>query len=193
MSALRRTRNPSVCTDEAGSFEWAEAALADTGRLTPGQVALVLKRNPDTPLTRTLRHYLIRLMRRDRRPGVKPKNAAAWEFILFNAKALYETKLEETRREQDSAASSENDEQRLEMAAERAYKATLQEMKVCNIDWMTLRNLLSLRTREPEIFFDLEARQSELVFRQAGTEEEDLTVPQFINDNECSLKSTLGR
>lgn len=69
------------------SFEWAEALLADTGRLTPEQVALVLERNPDTPLTRALRHYLIRLKRRDRRPGVKPKNAAAWEFILFDAKA----------------------------------------------------------------------------------------------------------
>jgi len=47
---------------------------------------------------------------------------------------------------------------------------------------MALRNLLSLRRREPELFFDLEARQSELIPSQAGAEE-TLTLPQFINDN----------
>ncbi len=180
MSALRRARNPNVCTYEAGSFEWAEAVLADTDRLTPEQVAFVLERNPDTPLTRTLRAYLIRLKRRDRRPGVKPKNAAAWEFVLFDAKALYETKLQEVRREQRSAFIDRHDEQTL--ATERAYKAVLQEMKACSIDWMTLRNLLSLRRREPELFFDLDTRQSELIPSQTGVEK-NLTLPQFINDN----------
>ena len=87
MGTVRKRRKFTIRTRDAGSFEWAEALLADTGRLTPEQVALVLERNPDTPLTRALRHYLIRLKRRDRRPGVKPKNAAAWEFILFDAKA----------------------------------------------------------------------------------------------------------
>jgi hypothetical protein len=42
------------------------------------------------------------------------------------------------------------------MAAERAYKAVLQEMQTRNLDWLTLRNLLSLRASEPELFFDLE-------------------------------------
>jgi len=50
MSALRSAWNGNVCICEVGSFDWAEAVLADTGRLTPEQVALVLERNPDTPL-----------------------------------------------------------------------------------------------------------------------------------------------
>jgi hypothetical protein len=58
----------------------------------------------------------------------------------------------------------------------------LQEMKAYSIDWMALRDLLSLRRREPELFFDLEARDSELIPSQAGAEE-ILTLPQFINDN----------
>ena len=184
MSALRRARNPNVCTYEAGSFEWAEAVLADTDRLTPEQVAFVLERNPDTPLTRTLRAYLIRLKRRDRRPGVRPKNAAVWEFILFDAKALYEAKLQEVRREQGSALIDRHDEQTL--ASERAYKAVLQEMQACSIDWTTLRNLLSLRRREPELFFDLEARRSELIPSQTCGEE-TLTLPGFINDNAATM------
>jgi len=184
MSALRSAWNGNVCTCEAGSFDWAEAVLADTGRLTPEQVALVLERNPDTPLTKTLRAYLIRLKRRDRRPGVKPKNAAAWEFILFDAKALYETKLREVRREQRSALIDRHDEHTL--ASERAYKAVIQEMQACSIDWTTLRNLLSLRRREPELFFDLEACHSELVPPQACGEE-TLTLPGFINDNAATM------
>src|SRR6266536_3117445 len=113
MSALRSAWNGNACTCEAESFDWAEAVLADTGRLTPEQVALVLERNPDTPLTKTLRAYLIRLKRRERRPGVKPKNAAAWEFILFDAKALYEAKLKEVWRAQGSALTERHDEQTL--------------------------------------------------------------------------------
>jgi hypothetical protein len=74
MNALPRPRKPTALRYEAGSFEWAEALLEDTGRLTPEQVALVLEKNPDSPLTRTLRHYLIRLKRRDRLPGVKPRS-----------------------------------------------------------------------------------------------------------------------
>ncbi len=154
MSALRRARTPSVCTYEAGSFEWAETVLAGTGRLTPEQVALVLERNPDTPLTRTLRAYLIRLKRR------------------------------EVRREQGSALIDRHDEQTL--ASERAYKAVLQEMQACSIDWTTLRNLLSLRRREPELFFDLEARRSELIPSQTCGEE-TLTLPGFINDNAATM------
>src|SRR5438874_3575751 len=141
MSAVRNRRNLSSYGANAGTFEWAEALLAATGRLTPEQVAQVLEKNPATPLTRTLRHYLIRLKRRDRRPGVKPKNAAAWEFILFDAKALYETKLQEVRREQRSGLIDRHDEQTL--ASQRAYKAVIQEMKACSIDWMALRHLLS--------------------------------------------------
>jgi hypothetical protein len=77
MGAIRKTRNSSLCTHEVGKFDWAEVILADTGRLTPEQVALVLERNPDTPLTRILRAYLIGLKRRERRPGAKAKNVAA--------------------------------------------------------------------------------------------------------------------
>jgi hypothetical protein len=184
MEDSRWARNPSVFTYEPGSFEWAETVLAGTGRLTPEQVALVLERNPDTPLTRTLRAYLIRLKRRDRRPGVKPKNAAAWEFILFDAKALYEAKLQEVRPEQGSALIDRHDEQNL--ASERAYKAVLQEMQACSIDWTTLRNLLSLRRREPQLFFDLEARRSELIPSQACGEE-TLTLPgsSMIMQQQC--------
>ena len=135
-----------------GSFEWAEAILAHTGRLTPEQVALVLEQNPDTPLTRTLKHYLLRLKRRERRSGVKPRNAAVWEFILFDAKTLYESKLADLRgqpaeRVDDAAEVDEGE------AAAQACKAVLDEMKLCQIDWPALKNLLSLPMREPALFF----------------------------------------
>jgi hypothetical protein len=87
---------------------------------------------------------------------VRARNAAAREFILFDAKRLYQAKLEETRLEQSNAINSVSDGQISEMAAERAYKAVLQEMQTRNLDWLTLRNLLSLRASEPELFFDLE-------------------------------------
>ena|SRR5262245_6135444 len=116
-----------------GSFPWAEAILVGTGRLTPEQVALVFEKNPDTPLTRTLKHYLVRLKRRERRSGVKPRNAAAWEFILFDAKPLYEAKLQEARLEQAAGISPLCDVQALEMATERACKAVLQEMHVSQL------------------------------------------------------------
>jgi len=138
-----------------GSFDWAEAILADTRRLTPEQVALVLQKNPETPLTRTLRHYLVRLKRRERRSGVKPRNAAAWEFILFDAKALYEIKVAELRLDRGTDANRLEDH---EIAAERAYKAMLEEIKICHIDWVVLRNLLSLPIREPRLFVDLESQ-----------------------------------
>src|SRR5438046_3372345 len=130
MGTVRKRRKFTIRTRDAGSFEWAEALLADTGRLTPEQVALVPERNPDTPLTRALRHYLIRLKRRDRRPGVKPKNAAAWEFILFDAKALYETRLREyLGRGKSTGTGRDAIEDRAAAASEHAYKAVLAEMK----------------------------------------------------------------
>jgi hypothetical protein len=153
---MTAARTWKLSAHEAGSFEWAEHILESTGRLTPDQVALALKTNPDTPLTRRLKHYLIRLKRRHRGSGVRARNAAAWEFILFDAKRLYQAKLEETRLEQSNAINSVSDGQISEMAAERAYKAVLQEMQTRNLDWLTLRNLLSLRASEPELFFDLE-------------------------------------
>jgi hypothetical protein len=153
MSTMRAESRPTA-RHPVGSFPWAEAILVDTGRLTPEHVALVFEKNPDTPLTRTLKHYLVRLKRRERRSGVKPRNAAAWEFILFDAKALYETKLQEARLQQRSGIGPVRDAQSSEMATERACKAVLQEMRTRNVDWMTLRNLLSLRIREPELFFD---------------------------------------
>jgi len=93
---------------------------------------------------------------------VKPKNAAAWEFILFDAKALYEAKLREYRDSQSSGPQAlENSEQ---AASEHAHKAVLAEMKAgaCDMDWTTLRNLISLRTRDPELFFELEAGDVEV-------------------------------
>src|SRR5438046_2331695 len=180
MGTVRKRRKFTIRTRDAGSFEWAEALLADTGRLTPEQVALVPERNPDTPLTRALRHYLIRLKRRDRRPGVKPKNAAAWEFILFDANALYDAKLREYRDSQSSGP-MKNSEQ---AASEHAYKAVLTEIKagVCDMDWTALRNLISLRTRDPELFFELEAGDVEVTDDTAESVER-LIVPKFINDN----------
>jgi hypothetical protein len=109
---------------------------------------------------------------------VKPKNTAAWEFILFDAKALYEAKLHEFRREQKSAIDP-HDEQT--PAYERAYKAVLQEMKARSIDWVTLRNLLSLRRREPGLFVGLEVPDSDLIPSQAGGS---------INDNATMASST---
>jgi hypothetical protein len=152
MSALRTRK---LGTHEAGSFAWAERILEDTGRLAPEQLALALQRNPDTPLTRSLKHYLIRLKRRQRGSGVRPKNAAAWEFILFDAKALSETQ-QEGRLEQRDGIRPVRDAQTLETAPDRVSKAVIQEMKILNVDWVTLRNLLSLRAREPELFFDLD-------------------------------------
>jgi hypothetical protein len=105
MSTMRARSRPTA-QHPVGSFGWAEAILADTGRLAPEQLALVLEKNPETPLTRSLKHYLVRLKRRERRSGVKPRNAAAWEFILFDAKALYEAKLAELRQEGDCAMAS---------------------------------------------------------------------------------------
>ena len=131
MSALRRARNPGVYTYEAGSFEWAEALLADTGRLTPEQVALVLENNPDTALTSTLRHYLVRLKRRERISGVKPRNAAAWEFILFDAKALYETKPVEVQRDAHARTSCHSTREDPEQAAERGYRAARRDEAAC--------------------------------------------------------------
>jgi hypothetical protein len=189
MGAVRNRRNLSSCTGSVGSFEWAEALLAATGRLTPEQVALVLEKNPATPLTRTLRHYLIRLKRRDRRPGVKPKNAAAWEFILFDAKALYETKLREHldhRTECDAPGDREA------AASEHAYKAVLAEMKadICDMDWMALRNLISLHILDPKLFLDFEADGADGSDREA--ESDELALPEFINDNgDCRM--SLGR
>jgi hypothetical protein len=153
MSALRTRK---LGADEAGSFAWAEQILEDTGRLAPGQLALVLQRNPDTPLTRSLKHYLIRLKRRHRGSGVRPKNAAAWEFILFDAKALSEAQLDEAHLEQGDGIRPVRDVQTLETAPDRVSKAVIQEMKILNVDWVTLRNLLSLRAREPELFYDLD-------------------------------------
>jgi hypothetical protein len=111
---------------------------------------------------------------------VKPKNAAAWEFILFDAKALYEAKLQEYRssRGPDMPQDSER------APSEHAYKAVLAEMKagICDMDWTTLRNLISLRLRDPELFFELEARDVK-VTDLAEDSLERLTVPQSINDN----------
>ena len=156
MSTLR-SRSRSSANYAVGSFEWAEAILANTGRLTPEQLALVLENNPDTALTRTLRHYLVRLKRRERTSGVKPRNAAAWEFILFDAKALCETILVEVHQDAHAKMSCHSTREDPEQAAERAYRAVLEEMKICRIDWMTLKNLLSLRGREPTLFFDLDS------------------------------------
>jgi hypothetical protein len=180
MGAVRNKRNLSSCAGNLGSFQWAESLLAATGRLTPEQVALVLERNPATPLTRTLRHYLIRLKRRDRRPGVKPKNAAAWEFILFDAKALYETKL---REHLDHRAGCDAPADREAAASEHAYKAVLAEMKadLCDMDWTALRNLFALHIRDPKLFLDFQADGADGIDREAGSD--DVTLPEVINDN----------
>ena len=180
MGAVRNKRNLSSCAGNLGSFQWAESLLAATGRLTPEQVALVLERNPATPLTRTLRHYLIRLKRRDRRPGVKPKNAAAWEFILFDAKALYETKL---REHLDHRAGCDAPADREAAASEHAYKAVLAEMKadLCDMDWTALRNLFALHIRDPKLFLDFQADDADGIDREAGSD--DVTLPEVINDN----------
>jgi|GraSoiStandDraft_9_1057307.scaffolds.fasta_scaffold374961_1 hypothetical protein len=184
MSAVRNRRNLSSYGANAGTFEWAEALLAATGRLTPEQVAQVLEKNPATPLTRTLRHYLIRLKRRDRRPGVKPKNAAAWEFILFDAKALYETRLREyLDRGKSTGTGRDAIEDRAAAASEHAYKAVLAEMKanICDMDWMALRNLISLHIRDPRLFLDFEAAGADDTDPEAGSD--GPTLPEFINDN----------
>ena len=155
MSALR-SRSRSSANYAVGSFEWAEAILANTGRLTPEQVALVLENNPDTALTRTLRHYLVRLKRRERTSGVKPRNAAAWEFILFDAKALYETKPVEVQRDAHARTSCHSTREDPEQAAERAYRAARRDEDLPR-RLMTLKNLLSLRGREPRLFFDIDS------------------------------------
>ena len=147
-----RTKSRSNASYVAGGFEWAEAILASTGRLTPEQIAAVLEKNPDRPLTRTLKHYLLRLKRRDRRSGVKPRNAAAWEFILFDAKALYEAELEKMRKEQHPGMRDADCIENMEMPDERAYRAVLQEIQSCQIDCGTLSKLLSLHDREPTLF-----------------------------------------
>src|SRR6266516_8176768 len=67
---------------------------------------------------------------------------------------LYEAKLREYRDSQSSGPQVlENSEQ---AASEYAYKAVLTEMKAgaCDMDWTALRNLISLRTRDPELFFE---------------------------------------
>ena len=148
-----RTKSRSTACEVAGSFEWAETILANTGRLTPEQIASVLEKNPDRPLTSTLKHYLLRLKRRDRLSGVKPRNAAAWEFILFDAKALYEAKLEQMRRGQHLGMHDVGCIENMETPDERAYRAVVQEIQSCHIDCVTLSKLLSLHVREPTLFF----------------------------------------
>jgi hypothetical protein len=193
MGAVRNRRNLGSCAGTVGSFEWAEALLAATGRLTPEQVALVLEKNPATPLTRTLWHYLIRLKRRDRRPGVKPKNAAAWEFILFDAKALYETRLREyLDHEKSSGTGRDAMEDREAAASEHAYRAVLAELKanICDMDWVALRNLISLHILDAKLFLDFRVEGADGTDREAGSD--DVTLPEFINDNrDCGIG--LGR
>jgi hypothetical protein len=151
VSTSRKSR--SSVSYVAGSFEWAETILAHTGRLTPEQIAAVLENNPDRPLTRTLKHYLLRLKRRDRLSGVKPRNAAAWEFILFDAKALYEAELEKMRKEPHPGMRDADCIENIESPDERAYRAVVQEIQSCHIDCVTLSKLLSLHDREPTLFF----------------------------------------
>ena len=148
-----RTKSRSNACDVAGSFEWAETILANTGRLTPEQIAAVLEKNPERPLTRTLKYYLLRLKRRDRLSGVKPRNAAAWEFILFDAKALYEAELEKMRKEQHPGMRDAGCIENTETPDERAYRAVVQEIQACRIDCATLSKLMSLHVREPTLFF----------------------------------------
>src|SRR6266536_1192266 len=95
---------------------------------------------------------------------------------------LYEAKLREYRDSQSSGPQVlENSEQ---AASEYAYKAVLTEMKAgaCDMDWTALRNLISLRTRDPELFFELEAGGVEVTDDTAESVER-LIVPKFINDN----------
>jgi hypothetical protein len=74
--------------------------------------------------------------------GVRPRCAAAWEFILFDAKTLYEAKLQETRLEQGIGISSVSDAHTSEMPTERACKAVLQEMKTRSVDLASARATL---------------------------------------------------
>ena len=73
----------------------AERLIRSGTRLTDGQFADLLERNPDTPLPSIVRAHLIGLLRgKATLPrGRKQTSIAAWDFLLADAAELYRKQL----------------------------------------------------------------------------------------------------
>jgi hypothetical protein len=157
---LDKRSTASGAYGETGSFEWAETLLATNGRLSAEDLALVLETNQGKALTPTLNGYLIKLLRRAREPGRKPKNAAVLDFTFADADERYQELLLQFREEdKEEKAQAKAAREKLpktdEPASERAYKLVCEEMRkdLGVIHWTVLRNHLSLwrNSRHPNV------------------------------------------
>jgi hypothetical protein len=152
---MRKNPNPVQAEPtglpEPGSISWAEQLLRKNKRLSGDELALLIEKNPNPLLPRTLRDYEISFLRRTRKRGVKPGDAAVMDFAVADADDLYHKYLLEFRQEQrqqrtrakaagDILPDGESSPQQL------ALERVLEERKADFLgvgSWRGLRNLIS--------------------------------------------------
>jgi hypothetical protein len=136
---------------EPGSISWAEQLLRTNKRLSGDELALVIEKNPNPLLPQTLRDYEISFLRRERKRGVKPRDAAVMDFAVADAEELYEKYLpmcrEEQRRERAKAKAAGDILPDAESSPQQlALERILEERKADFLgvgSWRGLRNLIS--------------------------------------------------
>jgi hypothetical protein len=130
----------------------AQFLLERDGSLSNEYLALVLEASSNHALPAWLQQYLIRHLRGEvkRKKGRKAAPAAATDFTLVDARALYQQRLEH-HQEQDRLRRRSVAKADRQSPQERALCDVLHEMKqdFPNITWQRLRNLISKNTRAP--------------------------------------------
>jgi hypothetical protein len=152
---MRKNPNPVQAEPtglpEPGSISWAEQLLRKNKRLSGDELALLIEKNPTPLLPQTLRDYEISFLRRERKRGVKPQDAAVMDFAVADAEELYEKYLpmcrEEQRHERAKAKAAsdilpDGESSPQQLALERVLKERKADFLGVG-SWRGLRNLIS--------------------------------------------------